>query len=152
MQISTSVGVAHVICFFLCSRIQTDIGRNSPTHKTAKPPRRYASLGSNPNNMAALRRALEDAGVEFIERSKTKGRGLGCMKLGPLGTAHAPIYYPVASGLGKLASFGPHVGGPGVLADPGAFPYDSTLTAPVLYSRHGPLSCHGALSAAGSVL
>jgi hypothetical protein len=28
------------------------------------------------NNMAALRRALEDAGVEFIDRGKTKGPGV----------------------------------------------------------------------------
>jgi predicted RNase H-like nuclease (RuvC/YqgF family) len=28
------------------------------------------------NNMAALRRTLEDAGVEFIARTKTKGPGV----------------------------------------------------------------------------
>ena len=34
------------------------------------------ALGSRPNNMVALVRALEDAGIEFILRTKRKGPGL----------------------------------------------------------------------------
>ena len=32
-----------------------------------------------PNNMAAIRKALEDAGVMFLDRTKTRGPGV-CLK------------------------------------------------------------------------
>ena len=35
-------------------------------------------LGSHPNNMSAVIRAFEDAGVMFLSATKVAGRELGC--------------------------------------------------------------------------
>ena len=44
------------------------------THRQAAAP--VCELGSNPNNMVALRRTLEDAGVIFIDRGMGGGPGV----------------------------------------------------------------------------
>ena len=41
---------------------------------TAKPPRRDGKLCSHPNNMSAVIRAFEDAGVMFLSATKVAAR------------------------------------------------------------------------------